>query len=714
MTEITLKRSLRRALLLCLAALLMMQPISALAGLRTASDTFRADPPAGDTDSRSYLFPPSIKQDFSLIRVLISIGDTTHIDLDLECGYTIGGTDVLLSGALGSPVKITVRESGGTITITDRTTGEALASGPELELQRTVQDYEAGYLKLTDCAFSSTLGRYYLGNFKFCLLDGVFSVINTLPMAYYIFGIVGYELNPYCFPEALKAQALISKTYSMYYMDSHAPYDVKDGFSASLYQHYRGYKENRLSTMQYCLWSIGHAMTVNGTIVPTFYTDTNGGETGLPSHAFGENDTVYDPYFDVVTDDIEFENEHENKQLINVDFGGVGDSSRFRDFILGVIRRDFGETAVRVVSISELNCFDPVPGTQRNMRQLHVRAKVECLEEAPDPTNTPAPTAAPTAAPTDAPDPTAEPDAERGQIAVEKTFSFDCGTSLLKELALSDYDGSGDDYSAKKYVFDMNLEMYWGIERENGYTVIYARHGLGVGMSHQGANIRANPETYAQTCEEILEFYYPKFEIVPIIETDPLQYVGPLPEFIEPVAAYGICTQEDAPFRAGPSSSAQLLGKLGENEHLDIYTIDNNGWFRVRRDGVTGYIHIDYVRVIMFPSPADGLFRVIDGTTRQSTRLRAEPYVRSGNSIATLPEGTRFTTWARIGKWYYAFTEDGLEGFLSGKLIQIEGEHDEIGVSSLEVKVHYTPRCTWRFGAGPVSGGRDNARVPME
>lgn len=591
--------------------------------------------------------PPPTDTDFSFIRVLITTGGTSTLWLDLYGQYVLNGS-IPLSGTSGAPYQIEIKKYNSTnVLITNRETNEVLAYGAAPVITRVNQLYEAGYAKLTKSGSSKTLNRMYLGDFTFRVTSGVLNMINTVSMAYYLYGVVGYEMAPGCEDEALKAQAIAAKTFALYYVDvsPSSTWDVQDGYTSSQYQGYRGFKENRLATMPHCLAVVGLALSYEGTFVPTCYAHSDGGETALPSHVFGSS--RFDDAYSVSIDDIEFDNDDDTVRKIKVTFGGTGDSSRFRDFILTKINALYGVNATKVRSITELYTFNPVEGTQRNMRKLHVRAVVK----------------------------TSSGDA---------TYTFECPTEHLKTYAISDVDGSGDSYSSSSHVFSENYLIFWGREKENGYELYFARYGHGLGLSQIGANTRAN-SVYGQSCEEILAFYYPKFDLIQINELNPDGTGG---QIVTPpeAAAYGVCTANNTNVRSGPSTDYNIVGHLQENEHIDIFDAED-GWYKIIKDGVTGWVSMTYSRLTMFPSPANGVFTLRDGIiTATRGNLRSEPYVNSRNLITRLPNGTTFTAWASVGEWFYVVTPDGLQGFLHRDVMQLSDPYPFTGSSSLVVR----------------------------
>ena len=402
------------ALVLAFAFAAMLLPVTALAKTERTADDADAekagDAPMGAKAAVESHDPPPLDTDFSTIRVLITTGSSTTLWLDLNGQYRIGSSSQVYSGTSSSPYPIAiVRYNSTEVIIKNRDTDDVLAYGSKLTITRINPLYQAGYAKLTKTGSPKTQDRMYLGHFTFYIGDdGYIAMVNTVPLAYYLYGVVGYEMAPGCEDHALYAQAIVAKSFALYYVDVSASssWDVQDGFKSATYQGYRGFRENRLATMPHCLAVVGEAIVCEGSFVPTCYAHSDGGETALPSHVFGTS--RFDYAYSVSIDDIEFDNDNDTKRVIHVTFGGTGDNSRFRDFILAKINAAFGVGADLVVEIKELYCFDPVPGTERNMRKLHVKAKVRCAD------------------------------------GNNHTYTFECNTKDLKEYRISDVDGSGD------------------------------------------------------------------------------------------------------------------------------------------------------------------------------------------------------------------------------------------------------------------------------
>ena len=633
------------------------------------SGFIRPDHSKAENMASRAIHPPSPDGDFTWVRVLISTGNSAdHVDLALCSDYYLTN-GVQLSGTEEEPHPIRVIANPSSVTLIDLATDEEVITAPSLELKRVNMNYTAGYAQLTYCEHSKTLNYQYLGEFRFYSDSGVIRMVNRLHMVYYIYGVVGYELSPTSPAESLRVQALASRSHALYFIDSHADYDEEDGWESLLYQGYRGFKMNRIATMPFCYETIGKALTCNNGFKPIYWTHSNGGETALPSIVFGSGLDIVDEGYDGRLDEIEFEYQPGMTEYINFTEDGVCDNSRFLDFVLLKIRAQEEVDALEVVSIDEVYCFDPVPKTQRDMQKLHVTATVTIPGE-----------------PIIDPD---DPEAEPEETFIEETYTFECPTKHLKTVNLTDIDGSGDDYSSNKHVLIKNMFIIWGRENEEdgGYTIIYSRHGHGIGLSQAGSMVLCTKYGWSYT--DIIAFYFPGFDIVDIIEENP-DDTDPTVNRYE-VLAYGVCRTDGAEILGGASTvyPYPCFAHVGLNEHVDILGVTDTGWYWVFWNNYEGYMHFDDVQLIMFPAPSNGIFTLVDGQTNSSANLRSEPWIRTGslsNIIVNLPKNTRFTAWTHIGKWYYIHTESGYEGFISSSMVTFSEPYQYTGQAVLMIR----------------------------
>jgi stage II sporulation protein D len=135
-------------------------------------------------------------------------------------------------------------------------------------------------------------GREYDGAFNIYKGDGgLITVVNVLPIEEYLLGLVASEM-PTDWPiEAVKAQAVIARSYAMYQRNMKAQgvssgrHDVEAGVQDQVYQGKRGVNkrvEDAVSSTK------GEILKKNGRLVKAFFHSTCGGATEKASNVWGE------------------------------------------------------------------------------------------------------------------------------------------------------------------------------------------------------------------------------------------------------------------------------------------------------------------------------------------------------------------------------------------------------------------------------------------
>jgi stage II sporulation protein D len=138
-------------------------------------------------------------------------------------------------------------------------------------------------------------GRHYRGNLQLLLNENgsAFQVINVVPLEAYLAGVVGSEMPYYWEPEALKAQAIIARTYCLYMkkkFGGERPWDVH---STQASQVYAGIKAERRPVWDAVNSTIGQVLLCTQAdgrqgLFPTYYSSTCGGHTENSKNVFGQ------------------------------------------------------------------------------------------------------------------------------------------------------------------------------------------------------------------------------------------------------------------------------------------------------------------------------------------------------------------------------------------------------------------------------------------
>jgi stage II sporulation protein D len=126
-------------------------------------------------------------------------------------------------------------------------------------------------------------------------------VVNSVGIEQYLYGVVPSEMPASWPAEALKAQAVVARSYALRSRRPTAPYDV---FSDTRSQMYRGLAAETAASNAAVNATRRRVVTANGAIAQTFFFSTSGGATATNEEAFGGTPISYlrsvdDPYDDL-------------------------------------------------------------------------------------------------------------------------------------------------------------------------------------------------------------------------------------------------------------------------------------------------------------------------------------------------------------------------------------------------------------------------------
>lgn len=145
----------------------------------------------------------------------------------------------------------------------------------------------------------SVNGERYRGNLKLIARsDGrSFDVINMLPVEAYLAGVVGGEMPSYWEPEALKAQAIASRTYGLFIKRSFGTGRKWDVRKTQANQVYGGVSAESATVWAAVNETAGLVLTCKGAdgqegIFPTYFSSTCGGHTQSSKDVFGDSYSV--------------------------------------------------------------------------------------------------------------------------------------------------------------------------------------------------------------------------------------------------------------------------------------------------------------------------------------------------------------------------------------------------------------------------------------
>jgi len=131
-------------------------------------------------------------------------------------------------------------------------------------------------------------GTHYLGNLAVLKGKDSLYLINELPFEEYVKNVVNAEVGTNWDMEALKVQAVISRTYALFQKNRNSNNNYYDLTSSVLHQVYKGSSiDTRIS---YAVMDTeNEVLTYNGELIEAFYHSTSGGKTEDPADVFGKS-----------------------------------------------------------------------------------------------------------------------------------------------------------------------------------------------------------------------------------------------------------------------------------------------------------------------------------------------------------------------------------------------------------------------------------------
>lgn len=144
-------------------------------------------------------------------------------------------------------------------------------------------------------------GRIYRGKLRVIANSTGWDVVNVVDLEQYVAGVIGWEMISSWPVEALKAQAIASRTYAMFEMEkARANGETWDLDDTAMYQVYGGvgpadkpnhWRESS-NVLQARELTTGQVLTYHGKGFKAYFHSTSGGKTTDPISAFGLDETI--------------------------------------------------------------------------------------------------------------------------------------------------------------------------------------------------------------------------------------------------------------------------------------------------------------------------------------------------------------------------------------------------------------------------------------
>ena len=611
---------------LCCAALLL----GSVSGAWAEGALLSAPLSAGNTQS-------------GMVRVcLSSLGNPSLLQLTVHGVYSVNGS---ASRVLSSGASATVRFNSTTGKLTLTAGGTTTDMGGGFQLRRHQSSVESG-IKIAQGRVSKNL---YPADFTFTVRSGssgykLYTVASVF-IEDYLYGVLPYEMGNFSGLEALKAQAVAARTYTMRAMSAGASrlYDVVDTTSDQVYS---GTSSGNANCRAAVDATKGIVLKNGDAFTATYYTASNGGQTESIKNAWGSNSYSY---LQVKDDPYDLNNPDSRKKSFFVRASGTQDNAKLASLLSQKAAAAFGSGA-KVTGVTQVYAHTPkYPEPSRLYTKL-----------------------------------TFQVDYTQGGQTGQGALTFDIFSELETPLGMSINGGANELWSVEQAV--------------GGYRVYARRYGHGLGMSQRGAMYMAQ---LGYTYDQILAFYFEgctrvQYTFTRTILSAPSgggsqeETVAETPAPIDPpqttvtpggdsaLQARVTTAQGSLNLRLSPATNARVLCTIPQYTVIEL-TAHGETWSKTSYNGHTGYVMTKFLTLLSAPTATEtpaptgapdqpAAPRYARVTTRQgSLNLRA---TQGGRVLRTIPQN-ELVLLEEEGSVWCKVTYGGYTGFVMREFLTL-------------------------------------------
>ncbi len=586
----------------------------------------------------------AIKQD-GLVRIyLSSMGSVSSLSLTLKAAYHVNGNELTLVS--GTQAVVTCDRATGQLSLSAG--GQSWRMGEYFTLNRSSMDASATISQ-------SGHNNPYPADFSFTATQKngsyVIQTVAHIQVEDYLYGVLRYEMDN-SFPlEALKAQAVAARTYTLRMMDKRSgnAYDMVDTVTDQLY---KGTPSSNANCQKAVDETAGMVLRYGNGYAETYYSSSNGGQTESAENIWGGKGYGYltvkdDPY------------------------DAASASAKTKTF---TIKRDLQT------------------GQNQSLLALLKKKAVECLKQngyAATTSNTTLLTldSVKLHKPKYASPSKLYTKAEFILTVQTKTSSGNTTTATVAVTA--------DIFSELEGLLGMSLQSskneLWSVSSNADAFVLKAgRFGHGVGLSQYGAMEMARQ---GHTYKSILDFYYPGCSLTKLDLSDaPTGETGGtmLPEAgsdrpsgeasqrpNENVAYATVIANGFVNLRQSPSLQGQIVGTAPTGENVRILR-DEGAWAYVEYNNIEAYAMRSLLSETFFtdnailvpsqqpqttPAPTvSAANQAMIFSTNGTVNFRRSPYM-GNNVMMQLPHGTMLEYFETVGE-FTKVTYLGIDGYV--------------------------------------------------
>lgn len=556
-----------------------------------------------------------------MVRVyLSSLGSPSRLDLTVVGNYSISTTGEFISS--GSSLTVGFSSSTGAITLTHN--GIKTNMGTSFSLRRHSASGTNG-IKISQARESN---NPYPGDLTFkAVSSGSGYTLYTIANIYienYLYGVLPYEMGNSTNIEALKAQAVAARTYTVRMMQNRASglYDVKDTTSDQVY---RGTPSGNANCVAAVDATKGIVLMYGSSYITTYYSASNGSQTEID-----RSGTAY-AYMKVKDDPFDYANPSSTvkKKTVYADLTSSMNPS-------GLI------SLLKTKAVTKLQSMG-YSATQSNTTLQTLKNVTAHTPKYASPS----------------------------RLYTKMDFTLTAATkNSAGSSATATVTVTCDIFDELESLLSMGIQSLdnelWSVSRSGSNFVLEARrYGHGMGMSQRGAMYMAK---LGYTYDQILGFYYEGCKRVQHSFTNTILSADSSEEQVtveqpadleeeDTSACKGtvklVSAGSSLAIRSAKSTTASLIGTAANGAIVDVLSNDGT-WCFIRFGDLKGYVPANALSISGTPAGTEETPTSIIGfatvTASDFVNLR-EAGSMSARMVSTAPSGAVLTVFSQSGSW---------------------------------------------------------------
>lgn len=556
-----------------------------------------------------------------MVRVyLSSLGNPSRLDLTVVGNYSISTTGEFISS--GSSLTVGFSSSTGAITLTHN--GVKTNMGTSFSLRRHSASGTNG-IKISQARESN---NPYPGDLTFkAVSSGSGYTLYTIANIYienYLYGVLPYEMGNSTNIEALKAQAVAARTYTVRMMQNRASglYDVKDTTSDQVY---RGTPSGNANCVAAVDATKGIVLMYGSSYITTYYSASNGGQTEID-----RSGTAY-AYMKVKDDPFDYANPSSTvkKKTVYADLTSSMNPS-------GLI------SLLKTKAVTKLQSMG-YSATQSNTTLQTLKNVTAHTPKYASPS----------------------------RLYTKMDFTLTAATkNSAGSSATATVTVTCDIFDELESLLSMGIQSLdnelWSVSKSGSNFVLEARrYGHGMGMSQRGAMYMAK---LGYTYDQILGFYYEGCKRVQHSFTNTILSADSSEEQVtveqpadleeeDTSACKGtvklVSAGSSLAIRSAKSTTASLIGTAANGAIVDVLSNDGT-WCFIRFGDLKGYVPANALSISGTPAGTEETPTSIIGfatvTASDFVNLR-EAGSMSARVVSTAPSGAVLTVFSQSGSW---------------------------------------------------------------